>query len=516
LLAVGGRSLAQTFSKKMLQVLSGVGGFVGGVILLNKQGAHYNFERPLEAAIIAYSAFIPMLIVEALHTNYVGTNKEIPFKEAIAIFGVRSVGLAITMLVIMTGYWCINDYHASFMSGVFGIDTRGLDGAKPFDENNVPYYHNFFRVFGVFFQIVCRGSMLRLGSMLIVTLGVSQLLKENPVDGFYAAGQAVLAPMLILLQSSETATEVAETAVANICAVSDVRFALTPSDLRVTLRNHALEYVVRAFFGPLMFCSICDNLPRLHYHGFHNFMSFFEYTQNLIFTADLTFACVGYLSPFSFSSLEPTVLGWISALLCYNPMYSLMHDRYFDYLSNKPWNEWFDAMNNNQNASEFLSFRVWGCSILFLQLIFAMCTASYGLRYANLSYRVVITSGPYYFLRHPAYVVKILSFAMIHVPFVDVSTLANAMKQLTHVQQQCAAAVGTKATEVCAGTLAAATAATRSAYFNGPAIRRCVALACFAGVYVLRAATEEAHLTVASEGLYERYKQNMAARWRLG
>jgi protein-S-isoprenylcysteine O-methyltransferase Ste14 len=193
-----------------------------------------------------------------------------------------------------------------------------------------------------------------------------------------------------------------------------------------------------------------------------------------------------------------------------------MHDRYFDYLSNKPWNEWFDAMNNNQNASEWVLFRVWGCAILFLQLVFACCTVSYGLNYANLSYRTVVTSGPYFFLRHPAYVVKILSFAMIHVPFVDIRALASAMKARIDLQKQCLSEpVGDKAVETAAAIATATTTATQSAYFNGPAVRRCCALALFAGVYVLRAATEEAHLTAASGGEYELYKQTLAKRWRL-
>ena len=42
-----------------------------------------------------------------------------------------------------------------------------------------------------------------------------------------------------------------------------------------------------------------------------------------------------------------------------------------------------------------------------LQAAFAWCTVCFGLAYSNLSYRTVVTTGPYYFLRHPAYVVKV-------------------------------------------------------------------------------------------------------------
>jgi len=43
----------------------------------------------------------------------------------------------------------------------------------------------------------------------------------------------------------------------------------------------------------------------------------------------------------------------------------------------------------------------------FLQATFAWCTVCFGLAYSNLSYRTVVTTGPYYFCRHPAYIVKV-------------------------------------------------------------------------------------------------------------
>jgi hypothetical protein len=36
--------------------------------------------------------------------------------------------------------------------------------------------------------------------------------------------------------------------------------------------QHFVEVFVRAFFSPLLFCSVCDNLPMLHYKGFPNYM----------------------------------------------------------------------------------------------------------------------------------------------------------------------------------------------------------------------------------------------------
>ena len=129
-------------------------------------------------------------------------------------------------------------------------------------------------------------------------------------------------------------------------------------------------------------------------------------------------------------------------------------------------------MNGNQDASGWMLFKAWGICICVLQLIFAWCTASFGLAYSNLAYRKVVTWGPYYFTQHPAYVVKLLSFAMLSVPWVDLRGNAG----------------------------------------RGRALRNVICLLCLGGVYVLRAATEERHLMAVSEE-YRDYSRMMAERW---
>ena len=46
-------------------------------------------------------------------------------------------------------------------------------------------------------------------------------------------------------------------------------------------------------------------------------------------------------------------------------------------------------------------------------------TISFGIRFSNLTHRGIIAAGPYYFLKHPAYVGKLCSFFLISVPFVN-------------------------------------------------------------------------------------------------
>ena len=59
----------------------------------------------------------------------------------------------------------------------------------------------------------------------------------------------------------------------------------------------------------------------------------------------------------------------------------------------------------------------WGSVILLCQCVYALSTVMFGLRFSNLTNRGIITSGPYRWVKHPAYLSKCLSFWLIGVPF---------------------------------------------------------------------------------------------------
>ncbi len=53
----------------------------------------------------------------------------------------------------------------------------------------------------------------------------------------------------------------------------------------------------------------------------------------------------------------------------------------------------------------------------FLTAIYAWATLAFGIRFSNLTYRGVLTNGPYRFTRHPAYVSKNLFWWLSVLPF---------------------------------------------------------------------------------------------------
>ena len=70
----------------------------------------------------------------------------------------------------------------------------------------------------------------------------------------------------------------------------------------------------------------------------------------------------------------------------------------------------------------------WGAAILALIAIYTWATMSFGLRFSNLTHRGIITSGPYRFAKHPAYLCKNLSWWLISMPFMVGATWQDSLR----------------------------------------------------------------------------------------
>jgi protein-S-isoprenylcysteine O-methyltransferase Ste14 len=99
---------------------------------------------------------------------------------------------------------------------------------------------------------------------------------------------------------------------------------------------------------------------------------------------------------------------------------------------------------------------------MFLTAIYAWATVAFGVRFSNLTYRGVLTHGPYRFTRHPAYLSKNLFWWSATLPFL-----------------------------VSSGSPV-------------DAIRNTFFLACVSAIYFWRAKTEEAHL-LGEDAKYREY-----------
>lgn len=193
--------------------------------------------------------------------------------------------------------------------------------------------------------------------------------------------------------------------------------------------RHFRDWLVKAFFLPLMFSYVGGNaqtIAQTDISSITNFRDFFHYANNFIFYADLIFAAVGYCMTFRFldshiRSSEPTVLGWLVAVVCYAPFWQMLfYAQYFDYDDGFGWMDW---LSNSPPL-----FFLWGMAILALEAIYGSATVCLGYRFSNLTYRGLVANGAYRFTKHPAYVAKNLSWWLISIPFISHTGFDEALR----------------------------------------------------------------------------------------
>jgi isoprenylcysteine carboxyl methyltransferase (ICMT) family protein YpbQ len=203
------------------------------------------------------------------------------------------------------------------------------------------------------------------------------------------------------------------------------------------IKLYALGWGIKFFFIPIMLnfaWESADSLsnwdwPLLTTDSFttaDGFSSFYETALQLIFFIDYIIVVVGYcfmlrLFNTQLRSADQTGLGWSACLVCYGPLWTAFYAAYFAYGNESYWQGAFEDM------PLFLSV-LWGSVILLLNIIYVWCTLSFGLRFSNLTNRGIITNGPYRYFKHPAYLVKNISFWLLSVPFIPTAGFMEAVK----------------------------------------------------------------------------------------
>lgn len=218
------------------------------------------------------------------------------------------------------------------------------------------------------------------------------------------------------------------------------------------VRQHLTGWLIKGFFLPLMFTYMCSDLGMFITYDFiqlNNFRNWFDFLHNSLYFIDVGLVSMGYLLSMRLTdthlrSAEPTMLGWAAALVCYEPFWSLIGRQYLSYETGYQWGAWL--------GNRPVWFGIWGTMILSLTAIYVWATVSFGARFSNLTHRGIITNGPYRWTKHPAYVAKNLSWWMISIPFLAQGSSAQTL-------------------------------------------RHCLLLLALNGIYLLRAKTEEWHLS---------------------
>jgi len=185
-----------------------------------------------------------------------------------------------------------------------------------------------------------------------------------------------------------------------------------------------------------------------------------RWLTELLFLIDVQIAMVGYLVTMKpldaqIRSANPHLQAWVAALMCYPPFILMGGGGPLDYhFGTADWAYWMEGRT--------VLLWVWGMVLVVLTAIYAWATVAFGLRFSNLTYRGVLTNGPYRWCRHPAYLSKNLFWWLSTLPFLVTTRNPN------------------------------------------DAIRDTVVLALVSAVYFWRAKTEERHL-LADDAKYREY-----------
>ncbi len=233
------------------------------------------------------------------------------------------------------------------------------------------------------------------------------------------------------------------------------------------LAKHARAWAIKGFFGAFMISILPGGFAEVVEADFaqmaSNPVDLAVKLIALMFVVDVQIGTVGYLVTLRpldahIRSGNPFVAGWLAALLCYPPfVWGIIggNGQILSYeVATAGWAHWLSG----QPALLWL----WAWVLLALTGVYAWATVVFGIRFSNLTYRGVLTNGPYRFTRHPAYLSKNLFWWASVMPFLVTNGSA------------------------------------------GDAIRNCFFLAVVNGIYYWRARTEEAHL-MAEDAKYRAY-----------
>ncbi len=139
----------------------------------------------------------------------------------------------------------------------------------------------------------------------------------------------------------------------------------------------------------------------------------FEALFDFSVLVDVSLALLGYLTSCrildtQFVSAEPTLVGWAVALICYPPFNELFGNTGVKIAQ-------FDLPESAYTTNPYFALILSFLMILSIA-IYTWATVVFGLRFANLTNRGILCSGPYRWIRHPAYLGKNLGWWLIFIP----------------------------------------------------------------------------------------------------
>ncbi|CAM5283520.1 hypothetical protein TMEC54S_00767 [Thauera mechernichensis] len=188
-----------------------------------------------------------------------------------------------------------------------------------------------------------------------------------------------------------------------------------------------LAWTVKMLFIPVMYGSLQLMLFELLLlsPSLNPFvLVLWSYTFGLTF--DLIIATIGYLCTSRLlatdvRSTDDTWSGWLVCMICYPPLWVILH-AIREQADDVTWNQWL--------SPDQALYWVWAILIVLSWGLYWLSTASFGVRFSNLTYRGLIAHGPYRYTKHPSYIGKNVYWWLHTVPFIGVVGFGDLSRNL--------------------------------------------------------------------------------------
>jgi Isoprenylcysteine carboxyl methyltransferase (ICMT) family len=349
-------------------------GLVGAVCMIITLAVLCWLQVPAVTAalIILVGAALPTamwsLLVDKVHlraSTGLDYSLDRPLSEIFAIVKVKMIGLAATFALIALTYWCLKFY---WQGG----------------------YELYF--------VLLAATLPALFCLAPVYVWFTSRYMTEPRDGLWHFGKLVC-------------------------------FDFAAVD-REQVNEHLRSWIVKTFFLDYMVVNFPGHIYLIQHTDVAKALTdpaiLLPALIRLAFIFDMCFGTIGYILTVRvldahIRSTNPYFAGWAAALICYPPFTFVRSGGPLDYHSGgHDWMFWF--------AHSHVLFAVWGTVMVALVFIYASATVIFGFRFSNLTNRGIITNGPYYFFKHPAYLAKNIFWWMAFLPFLSTASPADAVR----------------------------------------------------------------------------------------
>ncbi len=179
-------------------------------------------------------------------------------------------------------------------------------------------------------------------------------------------------------------------------------------------KTFLLSWCVKILFIPVMYGGLMSVLGEvLTFSWRWNPLTIVEGLFLFGLGFDLLIATSGYLLASSvfrnqILAVDDNWISWCACLICYPPLLAIFR-AIREQSDTLLWFHWLQP-------TEWL-YWLWGGLIVLTWMVYWLTTASFGLRFSNLTWRGLVDIGPYRYSKHPSYISKNLYWWLHTVPF---------------------------------------------------------------------------------------------------